>query len=230
MAVVEGADRGLSGMIQPSREWRFGLRATFSSIIAVTLLKSQSASGSNSTLELVSPVEASRCSFTPGGGKDYVVRTHPLLGTRHQHTGVDLSAAEGTPYMAPGDGVITAIRSQNSSDRCGQIIEIQHSENLFSHSCHMLEGGFPGDLRVGSRVTRGQVVGRIGNTGTSRGPHAHFVVKRRAGLGDGNGHVDPYSYIESFCGVGRAQARPRQQDTPTDTPQVPSTRRRAIQR
>lgn len=149
---------------------------------------------------LVSPVQ--NCRFEPHGGKDYQRRVHPITGQVHWHSGVDLVAPEGTPYLAPGDGVVTKAGFANS--RCGYMIEIKHGPNLYSHSCHMKQGGFPSGIRPGVEIKKGQKVAEVGNTGGSRGPHAHFVVKTTPGFSN---HMDPYIHVDNFCGVSRQQAR-----------------------
>lgn len=166
--------------------------------LMMALLITTIAAGARASM--ISPV--SNCRFNPGSGGDYKMRKHPLMGTIHWHTGVDLTAPTGTPYVAPADGVITEAGFING--RCGYMIEIQHGPGLFTHSCHMKAGGFPPGIRRGVRVTRGQKVAEVGNTGTSRGPHAHFVVKTSSGF---TTHMDPYKHVSQFCGVSRSAAR-----------------------
>ena len=149
---------------------------------------------------LVSPVES--CSYTPGGAKDYIHRKHPVTQEPQKHSGVDLSAPTGTTYHSPGDGVITSIGKINNI--CGNIVEIKHGPNLYTHVCHLKDGSFTHGLQVGSRVRQGQALAQINRTGQTTGSHAHFVVKQGP---DFTSHMDPYIHISSFCGVTRAQAR-----------------------
>jgi murein DD-endopeptidase MepM/ murein hydrolase activator NlpD len=152
---------------------------------------------------LVSPVD--HCNLSLNTNKDYGIRTtHPITGQKNKfHGGIDLGAPSGTPYRAPGDGIVTKAGKINGL--CGYIIEIKHSDNLCTHSCHMHPKGFPRGIKPGVRVRQGQIVGRISDTGSADGAHAHFVTKRECGL-DPRDTIDPFSVITTFCGQTR-QAR-----------------------
>ena len=110
-----------------------------------------------------------------GGGRlasRFGYRIHPIFKTRRLHSGIDLAARTGTPIYASGDGVI---------DRAGWVsgygkkVEIRHVngfETGYGHMSRIAEGIAPG-----TRVRQGQVIGYVGSTGNSTGPHLHFEIK-----------------------------------------------------
>ncbi|WP_449396890.1 M23 family metallopeptidase [Devosia riboflavina] len=109
-------------------------------------------------------------------------RIHPIFKTRKLHTGVDLAARSGTPIYAAGDGTISYYRWQSGY---GNKIEIQHVngyETAYGHLSRYVDG-----LGVGSKVRQGQLIGYVGSTGQSTGPHLHFEILINGNL------VDPLS-------------------------------------
>ncbi len=120
-----------------------------------------------------------------GGGtlrSRFGYRIHPIFKTRRLHTGVDLAARTGTPIYAAGDGTISYYKWQSGY---GNKIEIQHVngyETAYGHLSRFVDG-----LGVGSRVRQGQVIGYVGSTGQSTGPHLHFEILINGNL------VDPLS-------------------------------------
>jgi murein DD-endopeptidase MepM/ murein hydrolase activator NlpD len=120
-----------------------------------------------------------------GGGtlrSRFGYRIHPIFKTRKLHTGVDLAARSGTPIYAAGDGTISYYRWQSGY---GNKIEVQHVngyETAYGHLSRFVEG-----LGVGSRVRQGQLIGYVGSTGQSTGPHLHFEILINGNL------VDPLS-------------------------------------
>jgi murein DD-endopeptidase MepM/ murein hydrolase activator NlpD len=120
-----------------------------------------------------------------GGGtlrSRFGYRIHPIFKTRRLHTGVDLAAPSGTPIYAAGDGVISYYRWQSGY---GNKIEIEHVngyETAYGHLSRFVDG-----LSDGSRVRQGQIIGYVGSTGQSTGPHLHFEIKINGNL------VDPLS-------------------------------------
>jgi murein DD-endopeptidase MepM/ murein hydrolase activator NlpD len=133
------------------------------------------------TGELVWPVPGHR-SVTSGFG----IRLHPVFRVHRQHNGIDIGAPNGANVVAADSGrVITS--DYNSS--YGHFIVISHGTiNGVTRTtlyAHLSSRG----VRAGANVTQGQVIGRIGSTGISTGPHLHFEVRL-----DG-GHVDPIGYL-----------------------------------
>ncbi|SCM78525.1 Peptidase, M23/M37 family protein [uncultured Pleomorphomonas sp.] len=98
-------------------------------------------------------------------------RNHPLLGVTRMHTGVDWAAPRGTPIMAAGDGIVTYARWKNGY---GNYIEVQHTNGYASAYAH--QTGFAKGIKEGVRVRQGQVIGYVGTTGLSTGPHLHYEV------------------------------------------------------
>lgn len=114
---------------------------------------------------LRTPVDGAR--ITSGFG----MRDHPLLGYSRMHKGVDFGAAAGTPILAAGDGTIEFI-GRNSG--YGNYVRIRHNDTYKTAYAHMQ--GFASGLGQGSRVRQGQVIGYVGSTGMSTGPHLHYEV------------------------------------------------------
>lgn len=99
-------------------------------------------------------------------------RRHPILGYSKLHTGVDWSDAVGTPIFAAGNG--TVIYADWKSGY-GRHTEIQHANGYVTTYSH--QSGFAKGLRVGQQVRQGQVIGYLGSSGLSTGPHLHYEVK-----------------------------------------------------
>jgi murein DD-endopeptidase MepM/ murein hydrolase activator NlpD len=98
-------------------------------------------------------------------------RFHPLLKTNLPHTGVDFAAPRGTPVRAVGDGVINEAGWNGSY---GKAIEIKHDATYTSRYAHL--GSFAVGIHSGVAVTKGQIIGYVGSTGRSTGPHLHFEL------------------------------------------------------
>ena len=100
-------------------------------------------------------------------------RRHPILGYNRMHRGVDFAAPTGTPIYAAGDGVLV-MAGRNGS--YGNYIEIRHNSEFntaYAHLSRLAKG-----IERGSRVRQGQVIGYVGSTGRSTGPHLHYEVKQ----------------------------------------------------
>jgi murein DD-endopeptidase MepM/ murein hydrolase activator NlpD len=108
------------------------------------------------------------------------MRRHPILGYAKMHTGVDWANRIGTPIVAAGNG--TVIKAEWDSGY-GRRIEIEHANGYVTAYSH--QSRFAKGISRGARVRQGQVIGYVGNTGLSTGPHLHYEVIV-------NGHlVDP---------------------------------------
>ncbi|UYH54662.1 M23 family metallopeptidase [Qipengyuania sp. SS22] len=101
---------------------------------------------------------------------DYGMRTHPVLGGRRSHKGVDLSAPTGTPIYATADGYISKAEWFSSY---GKYVSIEHGANLQTRFAHMSDIA----VTAGSRVKKGDIIGYVGSTGRSTGPHLHYEVR-----------------------------------------------------
>ena len=118
-------------------------------------------------------------------------RFHPILGYARFHKGLDLAARSGTPIVAAADGRVV---SAGWHGGYGQQIEIAHAGGLETTYGHMSRMA----ARAGELVRKGQVIGYVGSTGLSTGPHLHFEVMRNgrsvnpatAKLGSGLGHLE----------------------------------------
>lgn len=100
------------------------------------------------------------------------MRRHPILGYRKMHTGVDWAAPRGTRILAAGNGKVT---KASWASGYGRRVEIQHANGYLSTYSHMT--GFAKGIKKGARVKQGQVIGYVGSTGLSTGPHLHYEVK-----------------------------------------------------
>jgi murein DD-endopeptidase MepM/ murein hydrolase activator NlpD len=114
----------------------------------------------------------------------YGYRRDPFTGQAAFHAGLDFRAAYGTPIHAAADGVIKFVGSKAGY---GKAVEIDHGNGLLTRYAHM--SGFR--ARVGKKVSAGDVIGLIGNTGRSTGPHLHFEVRMN------NRAVNPRPFLES---------------------------------
>ena len=98
-------------------------------------------------------------------------RFHPILGYSRPHTGVDWANRVGTPIIAAGNGTI--IKADWSSGY-GRRVEIQHTNGYVTAYSHM--SSFAKGITAGKRIQQGQVIGYVGNSGLSTGPHLHYEV------------------------------------------------------
>jgi murein DD-endopeptidase MepM/ murein hydrolase activator NlpD len=110
----------------------------------------------------------------PVGGRitsGFGYRVHPILKVRKFHTGVDIGAASGTPIKAAADGIIIHAARWGGYGNCIIIDHGQGTATLYAH-CSRLAAS------RGQAVNQGQVIGYVGSTGLSTGPHLHFEVRR----------------------------------------------------
>lgn len=100
----------------------------------------------------------------------YGVRRDPVYGSSKFHAGLDFAAPVGTPVFATADGVVTVAERKGGYGNC---IDISHGYNYLTRYAHLSE------LRVeaGQNVKRGELIGLVGNTGKSTGPHLHYEVR-----------------------------------------------------
>jgi len=135
-------------------------------------------SGNNSKKFLVrKPVRGDDVRLTSGFG----VRFHPLLNSRKMHTGVDWACAPGTPIIAAGNGTIEEVGHKGYY---GNYIRVRHANGYQTAYGHMSRFA---KVTPGMKVRQGQIIGYVGSTGLSSGPHVHFEVLVN------NRFVDPMS-------------------------------------
>ena len=111
------------------------------------------------------PINGARLSSSFG------MRKHPIDGYNKMHRGTDFAAPMGTPIMASGDGLITRARWCGGGGNC---IKIKHNTTYQTIYAHMKN--FARGIKEGVRVKQGQIIGYVGSTGKSTGPHLHYEV------------------------------------------------------
>jgi murein DD-endopeptidase MepM/ murein hydrolase activator NlpD len=111
------------------------------------------------------PINGARLSSSFG------MRKHPIDGFNKMHRGTDFAAPSGTPIMASGDGIVTRAKWCGGGGNC---IKIKHNSTYQTVYAHMKN--FARGIKVGVRVKQGQIIGYVGSTGKSTGPHLHYEV------------------------------------------------------
>ena len=111
------------------------------------------------------PINGARLSSSFG------MRKHPILGYNRMHKGTDFAAPSGTPIMASGTGTITRARWCGGGGNC---VKIKHNSTYETVYAHMK--AFAKGIREGKKVKQGQIIGYVGSTGLSTGPHLHYEV------------------------------------------------------
>ena len=101
----------------------------------------------------------------------YGMRKHPITGFTKMHQGTDFAAPLGTPIMASGSGTITRAKWCGGGGNC---IKIKHNSTYQTIYAHMQS--FAKGMKVGKKVRQGQIIGYVGSTGMSTGPHLHYEV------------------------------------------------------
>ncbi len=111
------------------------------------------------------------------------MRMHPVYGVLKMHSGIDFSAKTGTDIYSTGDGVVENIKTSYTG--YGKHVIINHGfgyKTLYAHMSEFL-------IKKGQKVKRGDIIGKVGNTGTSTGPHLHYEVIRN------NRKIDPANFF-----------------------------------
>ena len=111
------------------------------------------------------PINGARLSSSFGN------RKHPILGYTKLHTGTDFAAPSGTPIMASGSGTVIRSRWCGGGGNCVKIKHNSTYETIYAHMKSFARG-----IREGKKVKQGQVIGYVGSTGMSTGPHLHYEV------------------------------------------------------
>ena len=109
-------------------------------------------------------------------------RVHPLLHVSRPHEGIDVSAPMGAPIVAPASGTVTKVGRENGY---GNVLEIDHGNGIVTLYAHCSRI----NVRQGQRVTRGQTIAAVGNTGLATGPHLHYELHIHGKV------VDPLTYV-----------------------------------
>ena len=111
------------------------------------------------------PINGARLSSSFG------MRKHPILGYNKMHRGTDFAAPSGTPIMASGSGTVTRARWCGGGGNCVKIKHNSTYETIYAHMKAFAKG-----VREGKKVKQGQIIGYVGSTGMSTGPHLHYEV------------------------------------------------------
>ncbi|CAH0313110.1 Murein DD-endopeptidase MepM [Roseomonas sp. CECT 9278] len=113
-------------------------------------------------------------------------RSHPILGFNRMHQGIDFAAPTGTPIYAAADGTIVSARRERGY---GLIVRIRHANGVETRYAHM--SSFGRAIAAGRSVRQGTVIGAVGSTGMSTGPHLHYEIVVRGRAVDPGRHVQP---------------------------------------
>ena len=111
------------------------------------------------------PINGARLSSSFG------MRKHPILGYNKMHRGTDFAAPSGTPIMASGSGTVTRARWCGGGGNCVKIKHNSSYETIYAHMKAFAKG-----IKEGRKVKQGQIIGYVGSTGLSTGPHLHYEV------------------------------------------------------
>jgi murein DD-endopeptidase MepM/ murein hydrolase activator NlpD len=121
---------------------------------------------------------------------------NPFTGQYYIHKGIDISTyRQGDPIVATADGQVVTV--EFDAGGFGNNVVIRHKHGFYTRYAHMLNFA----VKVGQRVQQGEVIGYIGNTGLSTGPHLHYEIRV------GSDVVDPYKYITIRSSLARTSSR-----------------------
>ncbi len=123
----------------------------------------------------------------------YGYRISPISKTRKMHNGIDMAAPEGTPIYASADGQVVTVFTDHKVNGNGVILA--HEDGYRTAYIHMSRRR----ARQGQRVKQGELIGWVGSTGQSTGPHLHFILYKKGG-----GHTDPAPYLNPMSVKGAA--------------------------
>jgi len=126
----------------------------------------------------IKPIEGARLS------SNYGYRHHPVLKRAKFHKGIDLAAKKGTPILAPADGIVIVAQPAGGY---GNYVRIRHPGKVETAYAHLSR--YHAKLKVGLKIAKGDIIGYVGNTGRSTGPHLHFEVIKKGR------HVNPRPYL-----------------------------------
>jgi murein DD-endopeptidase MepM/ murein hydrolase activator NlpD len=184
-SLLDGQGENNSYEIRPAASWADGVIARADNFLDAFASAEPDLNRVMSELEELRALGRALPSVWPAEGKltsGFGWRHNPFGGTWKFHSGLDIAGKRGTPIYSPARGTVSAV-TQNSG--YGRMLEIDHGfgiTSIYAH-CNSIK------VREGSLVKRGDLIGTIGNTGRSTGPHLHFEVR----LDDHP--IDPMDYL-----------------------------------
>ncbi|TCK06202.1 M23 family metallopeptidase [Phorcysia thermohydrogeniphila] len=125
---------------------------------------------------------------------DFGLRRNPVTGRLEFHLGVDIADKWGTPVRAPADGVVIKAGWCGLMGKC---LEIRHNRDIVTYYGHLAKLL----VKKGDRVERGQIIGLMGNSGRSTGPHLHYTIKFR------NRIMNPHDFMEVLANAKEERVR-----------------------
>jgi murein DD-endopeptidase MepM/ murein hydrolase activator NlpD len=134
------------------------------------------------SIPAIKPIRSDKIERNISSLSGFGMRMHPIFKRRKMHTGIDFTCPQGTPIHASGDGKIVSIKDLKSG--YGTHVIIDHGFGYKSLYGHMSDV----DVTLGQKIKRGQVIGKVGSTGTSTAPHLHYEVINK------NQKVNPIHY------------------------------------
>lgn len=148
--------------------------------------------------DFINPTSTIFCSSPYGN------RISPITGKLTFHYGVDIALSQGTPIYATKDGEVTYVEKNitainNCDYSYGNYVIIDHGDGLSTLYGHMKYGSIPDSISIGSSVSQGDEIGRIGSTGCSTGYHLHYEVR------ENGSNVDPADYLDLTDASGICQ-------------------------
>jgi murein DD-endopeptidase MepM/ murein hydrolase activator NlpD len=161
-AVVENGDTRFKSLFA---SWT-AIERTTPSVGAVEAAPAYSSPVPTRGISVPSRMPLEGASLTSGFG----MRTHPVLGGRRQHAGIDLAAPTGTPVYATADGIVGRADWYSSY---GLYISINHGASMETRYAHLSRLA----VAAGDNVKKGDLIGYVGSTGRSTGPHLHYEVR-----------------------------------------------------
>ncbi|MCX7863620.1 MAG: M23 family metallopeptidase [Novosphingobium sp.] len=175
---VSGAEDEQFGRL--FRSWMRFEDASSRSLAAASGSASTASGRFGSVVSIPSRIPVDGMRLTSGFG----MRNHPVLGGRRLHKGIDLAAPTGTPILAAADGIVSRADWFSSY---GLFVSIEHGGEIQTRYGHMSRL----NVAEGQRVRKGDVIGFVGSTGRSTGPHLHYEVRIA------NEAVDPLPYMQA---------------------------------
>ncbi|MCB9591910.1 MAG: M23 family metallopeptidase [Sandaracinaceae bacterium] len=145
-------------------------------------------------------------------------RMHPILRRIVPHNGVDYAAGTGTPVWAAADGVVTFVGPRGAN---GNLVSLRHENGYETHYAHLSR--FASGLARDARVEQRQIIGYVGSTGRSTGPHLHFGLKRNGRFVDPQAELNGPGRMMGAAHLGRFRRQVRDLERELDAIELPST-------